>query len=529
MADIRAIDLAILVLYFAAMAAMGPLFARRARTTEGYFVGDRSYPGWLIGISMFGTSISSITFVAIPADSYKTAYLRFLGSLMLPLTILIASRFFLPFFRRGKITSAFEYLEGRFGPRTRVYAAMVFLIGQVIRISMILFLVSLLVQKLTGWPVEACILAGGLVTAFYTVTGGISAVIWTDFVQSIVLTLGGFLILAVVLTKLPGGLGQVISVAATDGKFMLGDLNVADGKLHPAAWRPVLNQKSVSMMLIVGLFQWMTEYSSNQNVIQKYCASKTAADARRAMWVCCCCSVPTWAYFMFLGTSLYVFFKIFPDRQALAMLTGARKAEEIVPHFVATFLPQGLSGMVIAGVLAAAMSSLSSSINAISAVTIVDLYRRHLIKNRDDRHYVTAAKLISIVASVAMMAGAYGLVLMKTKTLQDLGVELAAIVGGGLLGLYMLGFLTRRGDGRAAGVGIAFAVGFSGFISLVKLGWLPEHVVSTVRNHFDIYYTGVMGNVVMFIVGFLLASLLPKRPRNLTNLTVWTQDSAPLD
>ncbi|MBI5091619.1 MAG: sodium/solute symporter [Candidatus Hydrogenedentes bacterium] len=529
MGELRALDIAIVVVYFAGMTLMGLYSARRATNTEGYFVGNRSYPGWLIGISLFGTTISSITFVGYPADAYKTAYLRYLICLMLPVGVFIAARLFVPFFRRGKITSAFQYLEGRFGPKTRVYAASVFIIAQCIRLSLIQYLVALLMNKITGWDVTVCILLGGVVTAFYTVAGGIDAVIWTDFVQSVILTLGGLAILVVVIVKLPGGLGQVFSVAAADHKFMLGDLDMADGKLHPAPWGFALDHKTVLMMLVVGLFQWLGEYSSNQEVIQKYCASKSAADARRAMWICCACCVPTWGYFMFLGTSLYAFYQVFPDTMAREMLTGVRKAEEILPYFVTTQVPQGLSGGVIAAVLAAAMSSMSSAMNSISAVAITDVYKRHLAPDRDDRHYFLTAKWVTVASSIFMIGGAYGLVRAETKTLQHLSTEFASIIAGGLVGLYMLGFFTTKGDGRAVGVGIAFAVAFSALISFVGLGWTPPGVTQFVKAHFDDYYTGVVGNVGMFVLGYAISCVVRRPDRDLTNMTVWTQDKTPLD
>jgi SSS family solute:Na+ symporter len=525
----RWVDLVVLALYFGSMAAMGLWFARNARSTERYFVGGRAYPGWLIGISLFGTTISSITFVAYPADAYKTAYLRLLICFMLPVGVLIASRYFVPFFRRGKITSAFEYLEGRFGPKTRVYAATVFILAQCVRLSLIQYLVALLMHNILGWDVITCILVGGTVTAFYTVLGGIEAVIWTDFVQAIILTAGGLLILAVILKEIPGGLHQMVSVAAADGKFMFGDLDTADGKLHPAPWGFSLTHKTILMLLLVGLFQWLAEYSSNQEVVQKYCASKSAKEARRAMWICCWCCVPTWAYFMFLGTGLYVYFKLNPDRMATEMLDGTRKAEEILPYFITTRMPQGFAGVVVAAVLAAAMSSMSSAMNSISAVVITDIYKRHMVRAREDRHYVRAAKWVTFASSVIMVGGAYLLVMSESKTLQHLSTEFAAIIAGGLLGLYMLGFFTTRGDGRAVGVGIVFAVGFSALISLAGLGWLPAGMSDAVNRSFDAYYTGVVGNVVMFAVGYAMAGLLPERPRDLRNLTVWTQDDTPLE
>ncbi len=529
MKQFHTVDLAIVGLYFAAMAAMGWYFSRRTKTTEDYFVGGRAYPGWLIGVSLFGATISSITFVAYPADAFKTAYLRYLLCIMMPLGVFIASCLFLPFFRRGKVTSVFEYLENRFGPRVRVYGATVFIVTQCIRISLIQYLVALLTQQLTGWDPVPCILLGGLVTAYYTVIGGIEAVLWTDFVQSILLSAGGLLILGVVLWKLPGGLGQLISVASENHKFMLGDLDTTDGLLHPAPLGFSLSQKTVTMMLIVGLLQWLAEYSTNQEIVQKYCAAKSARDARRAMWICCLCSVPTWGYFMFVGTGLFVFYKIHPDMNADAMLTGARKAEDVLPYFLSTQIPPGLSGLVVAAVLAAAMSSMSSAMNSISAVAITDIYRRHWRTSESETHYVRAARLVTLASAVIMVAGAYLLFFSEKKTLQHLATELTSILSGGLLGAYMLGFFSVRGNGRAVGLGLAFAVAFSFLISLAQLGWLPQAWGQAIESRFDTYYTGLIGNVVTFLLGYVVGRCLPERSKELPNLTVWTQDATPLD
>lgn len=507
----------VLVIYFVAMAAMGPYFARKNKTTENYFLGGRSFPGWLIGLSMFATSISSITFVAYPADAYKTAYLRFLPCLMLPLGIFLASKIFLPFYRRAHITSAFEYLEVRFGSGMRAYAATAFVIGQVTRLGMILYLVSMLVQEMTGLNAYYSILLGGVITSFYTITGGIEAVIWTDFFQSFLLWFGGFAILVIIIMNVDGGLSTIISVAAADGKFMLGDLDTATGELVRAPRGFSLVEKTVLMMLLVGLTNWLTEYSSNQNVIQKYVATKDPKNATQAIWICCLCSVPTWAFFMFLGTALYVYFKLNPDPSALAMLDGTARADSIVPYFVIQKMPVGLSGLVIAGVLAAAMSSLSSSINAISAVTIVDIYKRHVAKDKSERHYMRAARVVSLVASVLMLGFAIVLLSATDKTLQDTATKLAAILGGGLLGLYFLGFLTRRGDGRAVGVAIVCTLAFSLWLALVEMKVI-EGVVP-----FETYYGGLVANLIMFVVAYLLGCALFPTRRDLTNLTVWTQ------
>lgn len=513
-------DIVVLLGYLCLVAGIGLYFSRKNVSTEEYFVGGRSFKGWVIGLSMVGTSISSVTFLAYPADAFKTAYLRFLPNLMLPLAVIIAAWVFLPFFRRGRITSAYEYLEGRFGPSIRVYAATAFIVAQLFRISIILYLVSIVVHEMTGLSPTNCILVSGAFVAAYTVVGGIKAVIWTDVIQTGVLLLGGMLCLGVIVQHLPGGLEQILSVGAAEGKFAVAEL--VDGELQPVSWGLSLSEKTVTMMLLLGLATWLTEYSSNQNVIQRYCASESSREARKAMLVCAGASVPVWFFFMFLGTSLFVFFQVFPSVEAGEMLVGIRKAEQVLPYFIIHYLPPGITGLLIAAALAAAMSSLDSSINAISTVGIVDIYRRHCVTGRSDTHYLRVAWVFAAAAAVLMMGGAVVLAESETKTLQDTGSILTSLLGGGLLGLYLLGFLTRRGDARAVGIGIIATMSFTAWTLLSSAGSLP----ATISFPFDLYFTGLIGNVVMFAVGYLLGTVLTARTRDLGNLTVWDRDGA---
>ena len=517
------LDIGTLSAYLAGMIAMGVYFSRKNTSTEEYFVGGRSFAGWVVGFSLVGTSISSITFLAFPADAFKTAWLRFLPNLMLPVGIIIASRIYLPFFRRGKITSAYQYLEGRFGPSIRVYGAVAFIITQLVRVSMILYLLSLVLHEMLGLSPTICILVGGIFVALYTIIGGIDAVIWTDVIQTLVLTLGSVICLGVIIHHLPGGLGQIFSVAMAENKFALSEW--VDGELTPVPWGFSLEHKTVMMMFFLGLITWLTEYSTNQNTVQRYCASRNAREARKAMWVCVCCSLPIWTFYMFLGTSLFVFFKVFPVAETAEMLTGARKAEQVLPFFIMNYLPPGVTGLVIAAALAAAMSSLDSIINAVATVGIVDIYRRHLVNNRSDRHYLKVAWVFASVAAAVMIGGAIFLAKSETKTLQDTATILASLFGGGLLGMYMLGFLTNRGDARAVGFGIGATILFTCWTMLSSRGLLPK----ALEVPFDLYYTIIIGNIVMFVVGFLAGVLLPRKERDLTNLTVWKQDGTPLD
>jgi SSS family solute:Na+ symporter len=350
------LDIAVLVAYFVAMIVTGLYFSRKNQSTEEYFVGGRAFSGWIIGLSLVGTSISSATFLAFPADAFRTNWIRFVPNLMLIPVVFIAAAVFLPFFRRGKVTSAYEYLEARFGPTVRVYAAFTFIIAQLFRVSMVLYLVSLVIQQITGFAPVTCILISGGIVAFYAVVGGIDAVIWTDVVQTVVLAVGAVIMLVVIVQGVPGGIGEIVATGWQQGKFGLGD--VVDGASQPTQWGLSLSDKTVTMLLLVGLTIFLTEYCANQNVVQRYCAARSTGEARKAMFVCAFTSVPMWAFFMFLGTAMYVFFQVNEHPQVNEMLAPGGTAEHLIPLFIIEYLPAGATGLVIAAALAAAMSSI---------------------------------------------------------------------------------------------------------------------------------------------------------------------------
>lgn len=497
--QLRGLDLLTLLIYLGGILAMGFYFSRRNTSTEDYFLGGRQFAGWVIGLSLVGTSISSVTFLAYPADGFKAAWLRYLPNLMLPLAALLAVWIFIPIFRRGSLTTAYEYLEPRFGPGVRAYGASIFVLAQMVRISTILYLLALLIHEVTGLDTTLSVFVAGGVVGLYTIVGGIEAVIWTDVVQTIVLILGGVIVLAVIVAALPGGLGQVVAVAHEQGKLSFADWQ--DGAAVPLSWDLSLLNKTGTMMLVLGLVNWLTEYSSNQNVVQRYIAARNDGEARKAVWVCVLASLPIWAFYMFLGTALYVFYLQFPAPEVTEMLDGTRKAEQILPWFIMREMPTGLSGIVIAAALAAAMSSLDSSINAISTVSINDIYRRFIRPGASDRHYLWVAYGVATAASLFMIGGALYILNAETETLQDYITILVSLFGGGLLGLYGMAFLCERFPsltfrGAAPWLGISATVAFTGWTIAVSKGWIAAEVP------FDLYYTAIIANVVM-VVGIL--------------------------
>ena len=508
--SIPLLDWAVILVYFLGMSWIAWAVRRRARTTEGYFVGGRAMPGWAVGFSIAGTAISSITFMALPADAYKTAWLRMLPNFVLPLGVLAGSLFFLGIYRDGRTTTAFEFLEQRFGASTRLYGAFAFVVGQLLRISLILFLLGQLTHELTGLSPEASILVAGVFVGGYTAMGGIEAVVWTDVAETVILTLGGLACLAVVIWKVPGGVGEIVNTAWASHKLSFWDLG-SDGALHPTTTALTLTEKSVTMMLLVGLGHWLTEHACNQNMVQKYCASASTREARRALWIGCAWMLPLWIAFQFLGTALWVFFQRHPTPTSIGILDGTVTAERIVPHFVVLHLPIGFKGLVVAGVLAAAMSTLNSALNAIATVGVVDVYRRHVAKQRDDRHYLLVARTLSCLATLAMVVGALMLLEARTKTLEDAALRLIALTSGGLLGLYLLGFLTKRGDGRAAAIAIVATLVLSLYRATSPAPWFPDALRFPPLDAVHGYYTALLAHALMFGVGWVAGLFLPRR------------------
>lgn len=517
-------DILVLVLYFALTLGIGMFFSRKNTNTEEYFLGGRSFPGWALGLSLVGTCMSSVTFLSHPADAFKTSLVRLTIMLTFPVVTLVGAFIFLPFFRRGTVSSAYEYLVKRFGRSVSCYAAALFLFGQVVRISTILYLISLLIQFVTGLNFFVCLLLAGGVTALYTVSGGFDAVIWTDVLQTLTLIFGSAIIIGVIVVHTSGGLPELIHVAAEHGKFsMTKDLSPATGLLEPIGHGFSLSDKTFIMLLIMGVVQYLnTQF--DQTTIQRWCSAKSPKEARKAIYVLAFSSVPIWASFMISGTMLWAFFYLNPDPTVTEMLSGIRKAEEIVPYFVIHYVPRGLSGLVIAGALAAAMSSLSSSINAASMVWVRDIYKPYIATDKTDKHYLTVGFISAGIVSLLMIGGAWLFYTSDAKTLNDLGLTIGSVCAGGIIGVFLVGVFTRCGDARAVWIALAANALVTAYVLMSHRGLLPSRVSMTV----DLYFTALIGNTIT-VGTLLIASIFFKsKVKDFSNLTVWDQSKTPL-
>ncbi len=479
-------DVVVLVVYIAAVVGFGCWFVRRSRTTETFMAAGRSLPGWAVGLSIFGTYVSSISFLALPGKAYKATWNPFVFSLSLPLACWIGVRFFVPYYRRSGEVSAYHALERRFGPWARTYAVVCYLLTQVVRVGAILFLVALALERLLGWSDVSIILATGVLVTLYTLLGGIEAVIWTDVAQSIVLMGGAVLCAVLLLFGMPEGPGQLVRIAAEHGKFSLGSFGAE------------LTQATFWVVLLYGLFANLKNFGIDQSYVQRYIAARSDAAAKRSVWLGGLLYIPVSALFFFIGTALFAYYRARPD-----LLPAGIAADRVFPHFIVHGLPTGVSGLLIAAVFAAAMSSADSSLNCSATLILRDVYQRYFRRDAGERESMRVLRAATVVVGAfgTGIALVLALVGARENTL-DVWWKLSGIFTGALLGLFLLGFLSRRARSAAAVAGVVCGVLLIAWMTFTPAwSFLP----AALRSPFHPFLISVFGATTIVLVGFLAA------------------------
>ncbi len=496
------VDISILVLYFIGVLGMGFYFATKSKTTEEYFVAGRSYKGWVLGISMLSTTISSVTFLAFPAAAFALDWRMAVNYITWPVGMVLAVVFFIPFFRHGKATTAFEYLEDRFGPLACLYGVVSFIVLEVMRLGMVLYLVGLAVSSLTGLSLNLVIVVVGLIIAAYTVIGGFEGVIWTDVVQAFILWIGGFTCILIIVFDLPGGLSQILNVASENGKFYMGSMQFN------------LGERTFWTMLILGIVSSVGNFTTSQHVVQRYIAAESTREARKSAIYGAFLSVPTWLTFFFIGTALWVYYHVNPNPAVAQM-----EADKVFPYFILHNFPVGLTGIVLAGVFSAAMSSLDSSINALSTVTITNIVRRYVAPGRDEKYYLRLAHIIGCVCGALMIGGAilFGM-LPYMESVVNLQTIIFSIFGGAFISFFLLGFLTTRVHYAATLIALGVSILINIYLALNSLGWLPD----ALKISMHAYWVSVVVNACFMVVAYSVSLIWGKQQKNLDGLTVWT-------
>ena len=490
-----ALNYAVLGAYMLALVAMGVYFSRREKTTDDFFKAGGRIPWWAAGLSIYGTQLSAITFMAIPAKTFATDWRLFLGNMAIIMVAPFIIFLFLPFYRRLNVTTAYEYLERRFNLVARLLGSVMFMLLQFGRIGIVLFLPSIALAVATGMNVSFCIVVMGALCIVYTVLGGIEAVVWTDVLQVIVLLGGAILCLIVIPFHVPGGWNAMNDIADAAGKLRLLDFR--------------LDLTTMTFfVVVVGCFGAnIISYGSDQTVIQRYLTTKDERSAARGIWTNALMCIPGSLIFFGMGTALFAFYKSNPQ----ALNPTLSKGDAIFPWYIVTQLPPGVAGLLIAGVFAAAMSSLDSSMNSVATAFTTDFYRRFK-PEASDHSCLTLARVVTVVVGVLGTAFALMMAQWGIKSLWDQFATFLGLFGGGLGGLFLLAIFTRRTHGLGA------------IIGLVASGAV-QYLVKT-RLSLDPRFLAVTGIVSCVVIGYVASLLIPARRKPLDGLTLYTMPKA---
>ena len=426
----------LLVSYLGGMLYLGYFFMKKENSTEDFFKGGGRIPWWAAGMSIFATMLSAITFMAIPAKAFATDWRLF----PLAFTILILTfpviRYYLPFFRRLKVTTAYEYLEKRFNYQIRFMASLLFIVFMIARMAMVLYLPSLALSAVTGIDIFICIGLMGVITVIYCTMGGIEAVVWGDVIQGFVLLGGAFLAAIFLISGTEGGFAGVIDISTQFHKMKVFDFAFD------------FTEATIWVILIGGLANNLISYSSDQAVIQRYLTTKDEKAASKGIILNGVMSVFVLVLFYFIGTALFAFYKTNPGEMNFAM----EKTDSIFPHFIMSKMPVGIAGILIAAIFSATMSTVSSSVNSISTSFTADIYSR-LFPGRNDKKQLRVARWSGIIFGSAGIMFALLLATWNILSLFDYFNFVLGLLTSGLGGLFVMGIFFPRIDGRSALIG----------------------------------------------------------------------------
>lgn len=489
------LDLAVLFAYLLGVVGFGCWFYRRAGDSERYMSAGRSLPGWAVGLSIFGSYVSSISFLANPGKSFAGNWGGFVFAISLPVAALVAVKWFVPFFRgRGEI-SAYGHLEARFGAWARSYAVVCYLLTQVARLGTILYLLALALVPLTGWDIRAIIIGVGVVVVIYPLIGGTEAVIWTGVAQALVLVAGALVCVLSLLFKMPEGPGQIFEIGAASDKFSLGSFSGT--LMQPTFW----------VVLVYGLVINLQNFGIDQSYVQRYITAKSDRAASSSVWMGALLYIPFAAGFFFIGTALFAFYQAQPGLLP-ATVDALGKPDSVFPAYISTQLPAGLAGLVVAALCAAAMDS---NLNCMATLFHGDFYVRYLRPNAGERESMRVLHGSTICFGTICIGAA--LAMIEIKSALDVWWELAGIFGGGMLGLFLLGRLFPRAGGAAGLTGVAAGVLVILWMTLSpKLAWWPE----ALRSPFNGLLVIVFGTLTILVVGGVTALAKPTHVKPLS-------------
>jgi len=508
MTSLRTLDLVVIAVYFVVVALIGLRFARRQTSTEAYFVARRSVPHWAMGLSVFATIISSVTFIAYPGAAFKGNWNQLVPGFMAVGVLLIGGTVLISFFRHAVGMSAYEYFEKRFGYGARAYSALAFAAGHFSKMGFVLFTIAMAICGMTHWDEYYVIIGAGIVTVLYTLVGGLEAVIWTEVLQGIVKIAGVIVVLGVLISIMPGGAGAAFHLASEHDKFSLGSFRfdlTADGTF----W----------VMVLYGAFWYLQKYAADQTLVQRYLVAKTDRDALKGVALGAVLCVPAWAAFMLIGTLLWAFYQLSGDTLPPQLYDANRKIlyDQVFPYFLSTKIPAGLAGIFMAAMFSAAMATMSSDLNCLSAVGVEDYYRRLRPQASEKQQLYVAKAIVAICGTIAIGLGAF--IAHRGDSALTLYYAAASIASAGLAGMFLLAFFSRRANRQGLWVGIIAALIFTAWAT--QTGGKYRICDIGFNYHWPDVMIGVIAHVIVLTVGWSASWLFPADKNIKDEWTYW--------
>ena len=491
---------AVVGVYALLMVGMACFFIFKKKDENDYFRGGNRIPWYVAGMSIFATMLSSITFIAIPTQAYLQDWRYFVMAFFIIGMAPVAIYYYLPFFCRLGITSAYEYLEKRFNLGVRLFGSAAFIVFMVCRVAVVTLLPAIALNAVTGVSIDACILICGILTMIYCSLGGLEAVIWSDFVQGIVL-MGGAVSVLVILILKTGGAGEHFATF----------WSVADeyGKNRMLDFRILFSQPVFWVVAVQGLISNLSSYTSDQCVIQRYIATPDENATKRSLWFNGCMSVFAQVVFYGIGMALFAFYHTHPEAMDVTMPKG----DSVLPIFMATEMPAWLAGLVIAAVFAATISTLSANLSSASTAVVTDFVKRFK-PDIPGKAQIRCGQICTYVVGIIGIMAALTLARMESSALFDNFNKYIAMLTAGLTGLFFMGVFIPRIKGVAAVLGLAanYSVCFSCEILHCNVFGLKFHP----------FLLGGIGLVVCVLVAYVASFILNEKGRDLKGLTLKT-------
>ncbi len=486
------VNFTVLVVYLLGMVGVGAYFAARNRSTDDFFRGGQRIPWWVAGMSIFATMLSSITYMAIPAKAFAQDWVYLVGNAMILVVAPVAVFVALPFFRSIDATSAYEYLDKRFNFGMRLFGSGSFTVFHICRMGIVMSLAGLALAAVTPLSPAQCVLLIGLLSVLYCTLGGVEAVVWTDTIQTFVLLGGAVLCIAVMLAGAEGSTREVLLTAWEGEKFRMANFHWDATSANLALW----------VVILGGFGQQFASYTSDQAVVQRYMTTSDERRAGRAIWTNALLSVPGSLLFFGMGAGLYVFYKTNPEK-----LDPTFSTDQILPLFISKELPIGIAGLVVAGIFAAAQSTVSTSMNS-TATTVVTDFLRPFGVLRSERAYLWAARTMTLLLGLGGTLLGLWFVNPAIRSLWDQFIAVIGLFMGVLGGLFCLGMLTRRANAFGAAVGTV--CGVAAMLAVARLTSVQGYVYAA------------LGIGVCFLTGYAASFLAPAPGRQVDGLTVYT-------